>query len=212
MATGQAEALPVMLTDVLHDAGVSAREVDRIAVPFGPGSFTGVRIGIAAARAFKLATGADLVACSSLEVIARGVLRTSKSVTNRPEGDQDEILIAMDARRGEAYMQVFSSTPDCTAKTDPQLLPIPEAARICQANAFFAAGTAAQAIADVAKDMGRVAHVMCEDGLPDARDLAQRAVDLSVRETPLTPVYLRPPDAKPPKRSSVQRISTEQET
>ena len=75
----------------LGEAGVGWEAVDRLAVGVGPGSFTGLRIGIATARALAQARGLPVVGVSSLEALARGA------------GEAEIVLAAIDARRGEAF-------------------------------------------------------------------------------------------------------------
>ena len=69
-ATGHAERLFPMIAEVMDGAGLAFSAIDRIAVTLGPGTFTGVRVGIAAARALALATGKPVVAMTSLAVMA----------------------------------------------------------------------------------------------------------------------------------------------
>jgi len=82
----------------LTDARVAWEEVDRLAVGVGPGSFTGLRIGIATARALAQARGLPIVGVSSLEALARGA------------GEAEIVLAALDARRGEAFTAAWTPT------------------------------------------------------------------------------------------------------
>jgi tRNA threonylcarbamoyladenosine biosynthesis protein TsaB len=88
---GHANRLLGAAEAALEQAGVTWEEVERIAVGVGPGSFTGLRIGIATARALAQARGLPLVGVSSLEALARGA------------GEADLVLAVLDARRGEAF-------------------------------------------------------------------------------------------------------------
>ncbi|MES1197606.1 MAG: tRNA (adenosine(37)-N6)-threonylcarbamoyltransferase complex dimerization subunit type 1 TsaB [Pseudomonadota bacterium] len=72
MARGQAERLAPMVRDVMASAAVRADQIDRIAVTVGPGSFTGVRVGLAFARSFALAIGRPCIGVSTLEALALG--------------------------------------------------------------------------------------------------------------------------------------------
>ncbi|WP_085341006.1 tRNA (adenosine(37)-N6)-threonylcarbamoyltransferase complex dimerization subunit type 1 TsaB [Aquidulcibacter paucihalophilus] len=72
MAKGQAERLAPMVGEVLAEAGVTAPQIDRIAVTRGPGAFTGLRIGLAFARGFALALDRPCLGISTLEVLAHG--------------------------------------------------------------------------------------------------------------------------------------------
>jgi len=88
---GHANRLLAAAEEALERAGLGWDEVERIAVGVGPGSFTGLRIGIATARALAQARGLPLVAVSSLEALARGA------------AEAELVLAVLDARRGEAF-------------------------------------------------------------------------------------------------------------
>jgi tRNA threonylcarbamoyladenosine biosynthesis protein TsaB len=70
---GHAERLLPMLRDVLAEAGVEIADLALLAVTIGPGTFTGIRIGLAAARGLALASGLPLVGVTSLEAVAASV-------------------------------------------------------------------------------------------------------------------------------------------
>ena len=91
--------------EALERAGLGWDEVERIAVGVGPGSFTGLRIGIATARALAQARGLPLVGVSSLEALALGA------------GDAELVLAVLDARRGEAFAAAYGPTLD--QRSDP---------------------------------------------------------------------------------------------
>jgi tRNA threonylcarbamoyladenosine biosynthesis protein TsaB len=112
IATGHAEILFDRLAVLLERNGLSHADVERIAVTTGPGSFTGLRIGLSAARGLGLARKLPVVGVPSL-------LALSLSVPSGP------VTVLLDARRGEAYFQVFSAPG--IAETEPRLLPIEEA-------------------------------------------------------------------------------------
>jgi len=204
MTTGQAEALPVMLADLFEQSDLSVQDLHRVAVPNGPGSFTGVRIGIAAARALNLSSEAVLVTCSSLEVLAWGL---RKKIEDATKLTAHELLVAMDARRGEAYVQLFSQDPTMQAITEPQLLALPQAAKLGSKDRVCVAGSAAEAVADEIEKSGRSAKVVDIACVPDALDLAQVAPQLAPLSELLMPVYLRPPDAKPSTKLAIQRTT-----
>ena len=100
MATGHAERLTPMIETVMSEADLAFAALDRIAVSIGPGTFTGARISIAAARALSFATGAPIVAYSSLNLMAMSPLI--------PAARGRRLAVATDARRGEVYMQIFN--------------------------------------------------------------------------------------------------------
>ena len=95
---GQAERLVPMCQEVCDKAGHSFDQLDAVAVTRGPGTFTGVRIGLAAAKGLALALGIPLVGISTLEVVARNAASDLA---------QGQIAVAHDARRSEVYFQLF---------------------------------------------------------------------------------------------------------
>lgn len=112
IATGHAEILFDRLAVLLARNGLGHADVERIAVTTGPGSFTGLRIGLSAARGLGLARKLPVLGIPSLLALSLGV--TAGPVT-----------VLLDARRGEAYFQAFSAPG--VAETEPMLLPIEEA-------------------------------------------------------------------------------------
>ncbi len=95
-----ARLLP-LCAEVLDRAGMSFSELERIAVGIGPGTFTGLRIGVATARALASAGGASLVGVSTLQALALGALpQLSRS-------GYDAVLAVLDARRGEAFVAAW---------------------------------------------------------------------------------------------------------
>src|SRR5262245_32637927 len=121
MQTGHAEALMPMIEDVAQETGLELRRIERIVVTNGPGTFTGVRVGVAAARALALATGARASGVSSLAVMAREVRDRLLSglaaevlgagaapvAWMHEELAKKDIAVAVDARRGQIYFQLF---------------------------------------------------------------------------------------------------------
>lgn len=94
---GHATRLLGLVTEVLHHAEVGWEAVDRIAVGVGPGTFTGLRIGIATARALARACDVELVGVSTLRSVAT-------HATSLPDPDGTELVLAvLDARRGEVF-------------------------------------------------------------------------------------------------------------
>lgn len=186
-AIGHADALMPMVERVMAAAGVRYEEIGRIAVTTGPGTFTGIRVGVAAARALALATGAGVVGIPSLEVIARQVRETLR-------GADGSFAIACDARRGQVYFAVYDRSGAVLA--EPAVLAASDAAaRLPAAGAVFLAGSGASMVADAAP-AGRVENVP-GDWFPDAVALARMAAEREPTQAPVLPLYLRPPDARP---------------
>lgn len=203
--TGHAERLVPMIGEVMERAGVSFAGIDRIAVTTGPGTFTGTRIGIAAARALSLSTGVPLVGVSSLEVmgaLAGAELRSETSPGSAFSGC--ELLVAADARRGEVYAQLFDAT-GLEGKSPPQVLTIADAAA-SGSGPLLVAGSGAEAVAAMATGQGRRAAARLPGLLPHAEVLALIAASRAPAETALQPLYLRAPDAKPQDGKSIPRV------
>jgi tRNA threonylcarbamoyladenosine biosynthesis protein TsaB len=112
IATGHAEILFPRLETLLERNGLGHADLRRIAVTTGPGSFTGLRIGLSAARGLGLARGLPVLGIPSLLALSLGA-------------SVGPVAVLLDARRGEAYFQSFSNPG--VALTPPQLLPIEEA-------------------------------------------------------------------------------------
>jgi tRNA threonylcarbamoyladenosine biosynthesis protein TsaB len=196
--TGHAERLMPMIEDVMRQAGVTFGDIGRLAVTVGPGTFTGTRIGVAAARGIALVTSIETVGASSLAVMAHVARRELGSLPQ----DAD-LAVAVDARRGQAYVQLFGAGA-LQPKTPPQLLAIEDASRMGQ-EPFIVVGSAAEAVAASAAGAGRRATARLPHLLPDAAALARMAFDLPASQAPLVPLYLRPPDAKPQDGKSIAR-------
>jgi tRNA threonylcarbamoyladenosine biosynthesis protein TsaB len=198
MERGHAEALFPMIEAVMAEAGCGFADLTRLAVTVGPGSFTGVRAGVAAARGFALAARLPVVAATSLEVMALGAVRQSNAA-ERAGG----FAVAHDARREEFYVQSF--TAEGVPLSAPQLCGLSEAAEALPHGASLVAGSGAAAIADEAARRGRRLRAAFADLLPEAGDLAAIAAARSPESRPLAPVYLRAPDAKPQTDKSLVR-------
>jgi len=195
MMRGHAEALFPMIREVMADAGVSFADLCAIAVTRGPGSFTGIRVGVAAARGLALAAEKPVIAATSLEVIARGASRHLK-----PEQGGEPFVVAMDARRGQLYCQQFARG---YAVSDAQALSPEACAATLPHEHCVAVGSGAPLLA------GAAAHrviVLDADRLPDAADLAAICAERAPETAPLTPLYLRAPDAKPQDGFAVARL------
>lgn len=200
MERGHAEALMPMIEEVLRDARLSAGDLEMIAATIGPGSFTGVRIAIAAARGLALVCGAKLFGADSLSVMARAAQR---------HGFQPEapFAVAVDARRGMLYLGLFDSAGKLTS--GPALYTLDEAAMHLPDELHLAVGSGAGLLAEAAMAQDREVRADLPALQPGAPALAELAhaelsdakfaadgLDRSTTEL-LRPLYLRPPDAKP---------------
>jgi tRNA threonylcarbamoyladenosine biosynthesis protein TsaB len=188
--TGHAERLMPMIAEVMADAGLDFDQVERFAVTVGPGSFTGVRVGVAAARAFALASGRAVVGVSSLEVIAaRGRHLLG------PRGDRRTLMVAVDARRGGLYCAIHR---DGTTAGDigPTLLLPQDAIALAGDHNALVIGSGGPILADHAAATGHTIDTELASIEPHARYLALLAADRASTPNP-APLYLRSPDVRP---------------
>ena len=174
MGRGHAEHLVPMIA-ALPDKG----KADRIVVSRGPGSFTGVRIGIATARALGIAWGAQVRSYPTLALVA---------AVTRHDNPDVSICVAMRAGHGEVFVQNFDKNG--YPLNEPQSLKPDDAAKACAGK--IVVGTMAEEIASRLVDIGAATvH-------PDARYVFDMPADLFSDE--LSPAYCRGPDAKLPKQ------------
>lgn len=186
MQRGQAERLPAMTAEILTAAG-EGWKISRVAVTTGPGSFTGVRIGLSFARAFALAKGVPCIGMSSLEVVA---------LAEGADGARVAIFPAAQGIYGAAY----KNGAELIA---PSLLPLEDFIARLPDGPVIVAGVAS---ADLAAALGERAFAS-STRLPDARDLARLAFDKPAGDAPPQPLYLRAPDIRPPKRTLVAPVA-----
>ncbi|MEX1061009.1 MAG: tRNA (adenosine(37)-N6)-threonylcarbamoyltransferase complex dimerization subunit type 1 TsaB [Methyloceanibacter sp.] len=188
MARGHAEALMPMVADIMEEAGLRSAELNLIAATLGPGSFTGVRIAIAAARGLALVTHAKLFGIDSLTVMAKVAL-ASGVLGFGP------FAVAVDARRGMLYFGLYD---EAGKKLDGPLLIAPdEAIGLLPSGLRVAAGSGARLLAEAGGRRGHPIEAKLAELQPSAEALAEIAFASGETVPTLRPLYLRPPDAKP---------------
>jgi len=181
-----AERLVPMVEEALAIAGQSYQTIDRMGVTVGPGTFTGMRIGMAAARAMALAAEKPLIGATTLEVIAQQAADEYLA--------ENTINVCFDARRGEVYLQTF-------VRQDGELLP-KRAPVLCSVDAAATEMSAASGllVGSGAPLMGTPLGLLIAPGFEviGALTLAQLVGRRPVPEHMPDPLYLRAPDAKLP--------------
>jgi tRNA threonylcarbamoyladenosine biosynthesis protein TsaB len=188
-APGQADLLVQLIADTLAQVQLTVSDVDLIAVTVGPGGFTGVRVGVAAARALALATAKPIAATTSLHVMA------AEARARLPDlMATHDLIVAVDAHRGELYVQSFDArgAPLNTAHA----IAVDDAAWLPTGKPLLIVGSGAAILAEAAQMIGRDARADLPTLLPSAQYLAQLATHFQPLPV-LSPLYLRAPDAKP---------------
>ena len=188
---GHVEELMPVVAAVLETAGCKYADLKKIAVSTGPGSFTGVRVGVAAARGFALALQIPAVGVSTLEAIAAEARRRRP---NRP------VLVGLDARREEIHLAVLDETGEYIV--DPRIATLSRAVSIARETGAVLAGTAAPALSGAAASPFDIGPVSATAGI---QTIARLGAFAEPRDLP-KPMYLRPPDAKPQIGFAVERV------
>ncbi len=186
MTRGHAEALMPMIERVMAAAPGGFASLDRIAVTVGPGSFTGIRVGIAAARAIALATGKPAVGVSTL-----GAFAAPLTIAR----DERPILVCIDARHGQSYVQLFSGAGK--ALTQPTISANADAAALLGAGPGRITGNGASAVVVEALARGIQAEVAGELVAPPINYVAMLGMLAEPGNGRPRPVYLKAVDARP---------------
>lgn len=196
MQKGHAEALMPMIEKLFSENGIEMSALDRLAVTHGPGTFTGVRVGLSAMRGLALALSIPVKTYGTLAVMARAC------------DTQTPLIVAVDAKRDTFYTQSFA--PDGAAHTDPQALSAAQVSTLAasliadtatdKADKIKLCGSGADMLADILVDATALVSQSDAPPYPDAAVLAAMAAQdtdwdgLAAAE----PLYLRPPDATLP--------------
>lgn len=183
---GHAEHLMGIIDRVLDAADMAPSAIGKIAVTVGPGSFTGIRVGVAAARGFALSLGVPAVGVTTLETMAAARLDKRPG---RP------VIAAMDAKRGEIYLQQFG--PDGVAVSAPRAVLLDEAKALVDGFDGEIVGSATSLL----RPDESVDHL---DRFPISV-VARLGAVAPVSQKP-KPLYLRGPDAKPQDGFAVARV------
>ncbi|MDQ4088510.1 MAG: tRNA (adenosine(37)-N6)-threonylcarbamoyltransferase complex dimerization subunit type 1 TsaB [Pseudomonadota bacterium] len=165
---GHAERLVPMIAELLD-----ARAADRVLVGVGPGSFTGIRVGIAAAQGLAIGWDCEVAGVSSLALLAAGA------------GGAAEIAAAVDGGHGELFVQQFDGR---TLEPTSELFNLPPAEAARQISAAVAIGPGARALVEAR------GHGEALDGWPSAANALR--LPQSLRSLPARPIYARAPDAR----------------
>ena len=180
---GHAEILMSVIDAALAAAGRAYADLGGIAVAVGPGSFTGIRVGVSTARGLALALSVPSTGVSTLDALAD---EARAAFPGRP------VLVALDARRDEIYVATYG--PDDTQSAAPRIVRLPEAVELARQGAPVLAGNAATMIAKAA---GGGFDVATEAATADIATYARLAGRQGFSGEKPRPLYLRGADAKP---------------
>ena len=184
LGKGHAERLMPMIDEVLSEAGLALTDMERIGVTIGPGSFTGIRVGVAAARGFALSLGIPAVGVSTLQVVAEQVLEIDPPAP---------VVAAIDAGRQEIFAQAF--LPEGVMLTEPAIYDHEAVRGMIDRFGAIPAGSGIDAMAGRAHD---------PDPYPLDR-IGRIAARLNER-TSASPLYLRGAGAKPQTGFAIKHV------
>jgi tRNA threonylcarbamoyladenosine biosynthesis protein TsaB len=106
---GHATRLLALAGELIADAGLQWGALERIAVGVGPGTFTGLRVGVATARGLAQSLSLELIGVSSLQALAEAALGGAPSAGSQDTRPRERVLAVIDARRGEAFVAAYAA-------------------------------------------------------------------------------------------------------
>ncbi len=186
MERGHAEALIPLIERVVGRVAGGFASLDRVAVTVGPGSFTGLRVGIAAARAIALACAVPAVGVSTLAALAAPLILDEAAGT---------VVVAIDARHGHVFFAAFR--PDGGILLMPRFASKEDAIRAIGEGPLRLAGSGAPLLAIEAWHRGLTAEIIGDRVAPDIAFVARLGLLADPASAPPRPLYLKAPDAKP---------------
>lgn len=183
---GHAERLFGIVDAVLAKAGIALAEIERFAVATGPGSFTGIRVGIAAVRGFALVTKAPALGLSTLAIHAEEARMMAGPVP---------VLAVLPAKGGDVFGQIFAA--EGSALDKPAVAPIVDFLTPAAKLGARVAGAGAEDIPGV--------EIIHRHSVPDMTAMLRLAARSEPDGLPPRPLYVRPPDAAPAKPAIARR-------
>lgn len=188
---GHAERLMDMIGEVMAETSTAFSDLDRVVVTIGPGSFTGLRVGLAVARGFGLVLGTPVVGITTLAAIARA---------SAPMDGGAPVLVALTGKGEEVYCQEFDASGEKTGEASVRTISdlaasMPKCIRL--------AGSAADKVAAGLELPSE--QIISRAGFPGIRDVAELGLLADPVTASPSPLYLRPPDATPQTRGRIER-------
>ena len=187
MERGHAEALVPLIERVMQQSGIGFEDLDRIVTTVGPGSFTGLRVGISAARGIGLACGKPVVGISTLDALTAPYVTETETVP---------IVAAIDARHGNFYLQMIGAGG--RKLISPRVMSMADALRSIAIGLVRIIGSGAGAIAAQWPTPEIAAPLLIDSrAAPDILWVARVGAKADPAKSPPRPLYLRAPDATP---------------
>ena len=186
MDRGHAEALLPLIERVIAAAVGGFQSLDRIAVTVGPGSFTGIRVGISAAKAFGISLGLPVVGVSTLAAFASQVVL---------EGGEGTIVAAIDARHGQVYAQAVASNGRMIVRQ--KVTKIGDFIKLLGSGPIRFTGSGAANMIIEAWAMHVSADVAGSITIPSIECIARLGTSAIPALAPPNPLYLKPADVSP---------------
>ncbi len=195
MDRGHAEALMTQLEVLMQEAVVDYSDLTCLAVTVGPGSFTGLRVGLATARAFALALKIPLVGLSTLQGL---------ELTAREQGEEGAVCSVIDARRGQIYCQIFGSDHE----SEPKAASLDEVIQdLSSMEDVSLIGSASELIRQTQREEqnSEADQPSLLPQVPNMAIVAKWALKQPKTDISPSPLYLRAPDAKPQVGKAIAR-------
>ena len=193
MVRGHAEALLPLISDVMVSAEIDFTQIDRVAVTTGPGSFTGLRVGLSAARGIGLAAGKPVVGLTTMAALAAPYIAAD---------DTTSVAVAIDARHGHVYLQIFG--PAGRTIVAPRIVPVAEAVRAAANAPVRLVGSGAGMMAAAWPNLPPPLSID-ERRAADIDWVARLGAAANESQSAPKPLYLRAPDAQPQSASQLPR-------
>jgi tRNA threonylcarbamoyl adenosine modification protein YeaZ len=194
MERGHAEALLPLIDRVASQADGGFGTLGRVAVTVGPGSYTGLRIGIAAARAIGLAAGIPVVGVATLSAFLAPLMAGER---------RGVIAAAIDAKHGQIYVQAIGAGG--RAIIPAALMGVREAVRVLGSGPVLLTGSGAPLLAAEAWAQGIDVTVTEAPLAPEITWVARVGAHADPAQALPKPLYLRGPDAKPQEGARIAR-------
>ena len=197
MKRGHAEALMPLIGRVIAASGTAFASLGRVAVTTGPGSFTGLRVGLSAARGIALAANIPVVGVTTLTAYAAPIVS---------QNAEHPVISVIDARHDHVYLQVVSGNGSALVR--PRVAPMEEALEACRFGAPYVVGNAAGLLSERWPSQAVPPAGVDMQPAPDIAWVGWLGAAVSPNTAPARPFYLRAPDAKPPKERLAGDVQT----